>query len=333
MAICGKRRGKQQGLAKPGHGYAIGTYRFVCRALVITLILVLPAVTARALESNPPKPCELTTSEADVVAQVIDGETLALEGGRQIRLIGALAPRAFDSGAPSKPWSIADEAIQKLKAFLQGRVVQIAPATAVPDRYGRLLAHVFVSLDHEAVWVQGWMLRAGLARAYGLPGAFACADELMAAEAEARTARAGLWNLGTYRPKQAAEPARLMASRSRYEVVTGKVTAVAKTKSAIYVNFGSDFRSDFTARIARTTLNQFPAWAALIDELKDKDVEVRGWIERRNGPLIDISDPSQLLAAGTTSAAARTTEASGSRQEKAQEKSPGLPQKRPGVDL
>lgn len=273
--------------------------------------------------------CEATVSATEAVSRVIDGETIVLEGGEHVRLIGALAPRAFDSGDVTQPWPIAAAAKAHLEKLVSGRVVQIARVAAAPDRYGRTLAHVFLSEQQATLWVQAEMLSAGRARAYGLPGAFACGGELVAHERAAREARRGLWELGTYAPKSAADSAKLMAARSRFEIVTGKVAAVARTKSAVYLNFGADFRTDFTVRIAKRVLSAFPDFARTLDEMKDKTVSVRGWIERRNGPMIDLADPSELELIAPADAPPSAEPASTPDAQK----SPGPLSKRPGVDL
>ena len=74
----------------------------------------------------------------------------------------------------------------------------------------------------------------------------------------------------------------------------GSVASIGHTKSATYLNFGTDYRSDFTVRIGKNVLAANPDLARTLDGLTAKTVIVRGWIDRRNGPLIDVADPSQI---------------------------------------
>ncbi len=69
------------------------------------------------------------------------------------------------------------------------------------------------------------------------------------------------------------------------------------TKARTYINFGADWRSDFTAGIEARVLRANPEWAQTLAGLEGKRVEVRGWIQYRNGPYIDIEDPSQIAPA------------------------------------
>lgn len=249
----------------------------------------VPAPSTDALTS-----CTLQSGGYHTVARVIDGETLALDDGREVRLIGALAPRASDAGAAVGAWPIETESIRVLTALVLGRSVKLAFSNRRADRYGRHLAHVFVGLGAQEKWVQGELLAAGAARAYGLPGMFDCSSELLAHERAARSKNLGLWSMAVYRMKPARMTGLLMQRRSRFEIVSGIVANVSPTKSATYLNFGTDWKSDFTARISKNVLVTHPEFARILAGLKDKRVAVRGWIERRNGPLIDIQHPDQI---------------------------------------
>lgn len=239
--------------------------------------------------------CVLEPGPVRTVTRIIDSETIATDDGSEIRLIGALAPRAFDSGAKPDTWPSETAATAFLSELVLGRSLRLAYGRGPrKDRYGRHIAHVYVSEAGTAGWVQGAMLGAGWARAYGLPGHFDCAAELIAHENDARRARKGLWAVGVYRAKPAARPQALMRSRNRFERVEGVVASVARTASGVYLNFGQDWRTDFTAQVPKETLKLHPDFAKALDQFKDARVAVRGWIERRNGPMIAITDPSQI---------------------------------------
>lgn len=239
--------------------------------------------------------CTLASGPQRTVTRILDAETIALDDGSEVRLIGALAPRARDADAVAGQWPPEQQAIKALSDLVLGNKIRIATAEPRSDRYERRLAHVFVT-DNQGrdQWVQGAMLAAGHARAYGLKGNFHCAFELLAHEAAARSARRGIWRNDVYKTKPAARPAYLMKLRSRFARIEGRVRAVAVTRSATYLNFGDDWRTDFTARIGRDVLKATPGLADTLHTLEGKRVAIRGWIERRNGPLIDIADQSQI---------------------------------------
>ena len=244
--------------------------------------------------------CTLEPGLVKTVARVVDAETVQLDDGSEVRLIGALAPRARDANAAPGSWPAEQDAIAALSELVLGRSVKLAFGGRHTDRYGRHVAQLFVERDGNSQWVQGALLANGHARVYGLPENFACGRELLAHERIARENRLGIWRVALYRPKPSALAGQLMGLRSSFQIVDGRVASVSRTKSAVYLNFGSDWKSDFTIRIGKPALSGNTEWAAALDGLKDKDVSVRGWIERRNGPLIEVFDPSQLEIQGET---------------------------------
>ncbi len=242
-----------------------------------------------------PATCQLDPGTSHTVARVIDGETIVLDDGREVRLIGALAPRAGDTAAASGTWPAEKSAIAFLSQQIIGERVQLAfgdgPRT---DRYGRLLAHVFMGSGANRQWVQGELLAAGWARAYTLSGATACADELLVHERVARLGAIGLWGFESYRTLAASRPSQVMKRRNHFERVSGQISTVARTASGVYLNFGRDWKTDFTIVVGKDTLKREPDFASRLETLANQSVTVRGWIERRNGPMIEVFHSSQL---------------------------------------
>lgn len=261
-------------------------------------------------------PCTLEPGGQQTVARVLDAETVQLDDGSSVRLIGALAPRAGDAGAAPGTWPVEREAINTLSELVVGRSVKLAYEGRRRDRYGRHLAHLFLNSAGGEIWVQGQLLSAGVARAYGVPGNFACAAELLAHENLARIARRGIWGTSFYRPKPARLTALLLSRRSRFEIVEGTVVSASRNGSGLYLNFGTDIKTDFTVRIGKDVLAAHAEWDKSLSDLAGagRAVTVRGWIERRGGPMIDIRDPSQLAfdkAPGSAPALSNLPQANG----------------------
>ncbi|HWK32134.1 MAG TPA: thermonuclease family protein, partial [Hyphomicrobium sp.] len=135
-----------------------------------------------------PSTCTLEAGAAGSVVRIIDAETVLLDGGIEVRLIGALAPRSPELSPDAQPWLPEEDATAALRELTLGRTVTLATSGRSRDRYGRNLAHLFIERDGDRVWVQGEMLRMGHARAYGIPGSHACMHELLAHENVARKA-------------------------------------------------------------------------------------------------------------------------------------------------
>lgn len=264
----------------------------------VALLLALPVSLSSAVTAELAS-CGLAAVETRTVTAVIDGETLRIETGQDIRLAGIVAPRAMDTASDAPSWPPEDEAVAALTRLALGRSVTLHPATRAPDRHGRLVAHV--SLENVAlekgrrIWLQAELLRGGHARAFGLAQDFLCADALLEHERVAEIARKGLWAHTAYQPRPAYRTRELIRLRSTLQIVTGRVRKITVTRNAIYLEFGRDWRQDFTAGV-RT--GRASAWTTeqqkWLKSLERQHVRVRGFIERRNGPYIEIGHPSEI---------------------------------------
>lgn len=243
--------------------------------------------------------CKLEPGPSHTVARVADGETIVLDSGAEVRLVGTLAPRAPSPG--SGDWPPERQAREALERLLIGKNVELKFAGRRSDRYGRHLAHVFVTeTGGDPVWVQGHLLEQGLARAYALPGNTGCISEMLTKESEGHLHARGIWKLAAYRVIEATEIRELLARRNRFELVEGVVRDVALKGGRGYVNFGSDWRSDFTAVVPPKLMRDASEAATQLRALIGKRVRVRGWIERRNGPSVEIAALGEIEVVGGT---------------------------------
>ena len=130
--------------------------------VIAALVLLLAPLPAAA---GPPAPFEreLAPAPGGMVATVIDGDTLILADGREIRLVGIQAPK-LPLGRPGfKAWPLSTEAKAFLEELTQDASLSLGFGGRRGDRHGRVLAHLF---DAQGRWIQGEILRAGLARVY-----------------------------------------------------------------------------------------------------------------------------------------------------------------------
>lgn len=248
--------------------------------------------------------CTLEEGVSARAVEIVDGDTVVLENGRQVRFTGIQAPKLPLGRANFEAWPLADEARAALSAMTRGKVVSLRHGGRGDDRHGRILAHVFVLGDDGAsLWLQHEMLRLGLARVYTFRDNRACAAELLAAEEEARRARRGIWADPFYEIRDAADEEALDRLHGRFELVEGRVVSAAVVRGRIYLNFGEDWRRDFTVTVAPRDARLFlddPVWGALLDEadeqpgLQDRRVRARGWLGRYNGPEMTLTHPEQI---------------------------------------
>lgn len=129
-------------------------------------------------------------TESARVARVVDGDTVRLESGDDVRLVGIDCP---ERGEPFH-----DEAKSLAARLLEGRPVTLEFDEERLDRYGRLLAYVFAGDDPAArEFANEALVRAGLAWCYEVAPNTRHRDRLRAAQDEARRERRGVWADGT----------------------------------------------------------------------------------------------------------------------------------------
>lgn len=126
--------------------------------------------------------------EEALVTQVLDGDTLSLEGGAQVRLLGIDAPELEREGRPAE--FLAHKARAALTDLTQGKRVRLEYDRLRYDHYGRLLA--YVSLPGNSM-VNVELVRQGLAHVYFHAANLNHRETLLAAQREALEARRGVW--------------------------------------------------------------------------------------------------------------------------------------------
>lgn len=232
------------------------------------------------------------------VVEVTDGDTVVLEDGTRVRMIGTQAPKLPLGREGFVAWPLAEEAQAALSELALNKKVQVRFGGEQVDRYERALGHVFVQGERE-VWAQQWMVANGLARVYSFPDNRKCLDELMKAEQQARAATLGIWSDPYYSVRRADNPAEILSREGRYELVEGQVMLAEKAGGTIYLNFGSNWKEDVTAVIDKQAQALFTQSGLDPLALGGKRVRIRGWVDSRDGPRIAITHPEQIEVLST----------------------------------
>ncbi len=127
------------------------------------------------------------------VVHVSDGDTITVRFGdrsERVRILGADTPEVVDPRKPVQCYG--PEASAHTKARLApGTLVSLETDAEVRDKYGRLLAYVYVGgarYDDE-------LLRLGFARLLIIAPNGVHARAMLGAELEARAAHRGLWGV------------------------------------------------------------------------------------------------------------------------------------------
>lgn len=265
------------------------TRREALRAAVgLAAACALGTGVARADEPGPDIPDALTTGSPGRVVEIVDGDTLLLADDREVRLVGLQAPKLPLGRAGFEAWPLSDEAKATLGELTLDRVVTLAYGGRRVDRYERKLAHLF---RDDGLWIQAEMLRRGMARVYSFADNRTLVRRMQRIEATARNADRGIWSHPFYRVRTVAEAHDLVGG---FQLVMGRVRATADVRGRIFLNFGEDWREDFTVMIPPERTDAFDDAAFEPLDLEGRWVRVRGWIESYNGPMIEATHPEQI---------------------------------------
>lgn len=97
------------------------------------------------------------------VTRIIDGDTIEIETGDQVRLVGIDATETIDSGGPAECWS--GQAHSYLQEILSGYQVYFEYSSqSRRDDYDRVLAYVYRSDGKE---INKHLIETGFAKPYG----------------------------------------------------------------------------------------------------------------------------------------------------------------------
>lgn len=130
--------------------------------------------------------------ERVLVTKVVDGDTVELERGEKVRLIGIDTPETKD---PRRPVGcFGKEASNETKRLVEGKDVILQKDVSQTDKYGRLLRYVFLSIEaNQILFVNDYLVREGFAKVLTYPPDVKYNERLREAEKEAKEGKRGLW--------------------------------------------------------------------------------------------------------------------------------------------
>ncbi|MCB1539149.1 MAG: thermonuclease family protein [Alphaproteobacteria bacterium] len=222
------------------------------------------------------------------VTDVLDGVTIETDNKTKVRLTGIWVP--WESA--DDPGETVRRAAALLKKVAQGRYVRLYQTkdgnVGRTNRMGQTLAQVE---RDDGMWLQGILLYEGLASVMTSESNPEMAPRMYEVEADARRRRAGLWGDDRWRvlaPDEAKDYV------NEYRIVEGKVYSTALRDNTFFINFGRDWRTDFTVAVPSTKRLEFAREGVNLMGLNGKALRVRGFIRNVNGALIEISHPEQI---------------------------------------
>ena len=255
--------------------------------------LALAALVAAAPAGAVPRQAAAASCTAEpggvpvIVAAVSDDLDVTLADGRLLRLAGIDAPRAAADGRRAE----ARRVVEAWGAASGGGPPVVRPLSAAPDRWGRVPA-LMVRDGADTPTAAEALVRAGLARARPEAEAHACFPAVLAAEAEARAARRGLWADPRNAVLAAADADGLAAQAGGMAVVEG-VLHLHEGRGGLYLALGRD-RRGFVAVVSRRDAQRFAKAGLDLHDYEGTPVRLRGDLDARFGPRMRVTDPDAV---------------------------------------
>jgi micrococcal nuclease len=149
-----------------------------------------PANSAKSKQdkrTKPPSPGRSSTGGLAKVVAVLDGDTIVLSGGEKVRYAGLNTPETHH---PDKlPEYCGQEAFEVNRRLVAGKTVRLEYDERRRDKYGRLLAYVYV----DSLFVNAELIRLGYAQVSTFKENQRHHEEFQRLQQDAIEGRRGLW--------------------------------------------------------------------------------------------------------------------------------------------
>ncbi|MCB5162312.1 thermonuclease family protein [Marinomonas algarum] len=232
------------------------------RVFSALFLFVALAYSISASHADPLRSSDLCSAtealELAKIERVVDGDTIHLEDGRKVRLIGLDTPELDHKKGLHEPYALA------AKNFLTEHLdhyVYIQKSKSDRDRYGRYLYYLF---DKDRISLTSQLLSEGLGYRIAVSPNLAYQDCFIASENAARRAHKGLWQ----QPLQWQPKAGFAISRVN-------ITSVTQNRGGWWL----ETNQDLVINLPANTSHYWPAQKVFY--LEGKAVEVRGWQHQR----------------------------------------------------
>ncbi len=273
---------------------------------VVAALVLAGAFGSTGSRAQGAEPLCVTPAEIVRVAAVVDDGDVALEDGRTLRLAGLDLARA----TPTNP-GLGETARAALADRLVGREAAVAILSPAPDRWERLSALVAAPdqrrsaegmPEGEATSMNERLIEEGWARTRPEVAIRSCATRYLALEIKARAAGLGLWS-DPYYAVVRGDDRRGLAERTGAMALVEGTARVRRRRERLYLQLGEDGHG-FAATLAPRQVQTFARAGIRLENLVGSRLRIRGFLDDRFGPRIDVTEAGQVevLSAGDPAA-------------------------------
>ncbi len=198
------------------------------------------------------------------IEQVIDGDSVKLSDGQQLRLIGVNTPEIKTSDP------LAKEAGHYLRQLLKSGTAYLRKGEQKKDRYGRMLAHLYLD---DGKNVEALMLEQGLGFLVAIPPNLSLLPCQKAVRDKARVNKAGVWGLAEY---SGISSHHFKADDAGFSRVVGRLESITQSKKHWWLQLDGLV----VLRIAKKDQSAFDLDA--LKAMQGKKILASGWVIDRN---------------------------------------------------
>jgi len=253
---------------------------YIAGVAVLTLWLAIwsPSQAVDARESLLAECIADRASERATVARVTDGDTLVLEGGQRVRIIGINTLELNSSSRSSR--ARARMATETLQELIGNQPITLIEGPESHDQHGRRLAHV---LNYKRQNVGSELIRRGHATAVAVSENTLCAKHHFELEADARAEELGIWDT----PSDWFVDQRALKRQDRgFKLMTTKLVAIYSGSNGPTLRFSNG--------VSATLGNHWPGETPDAKHI-GKRVEIRGWVGGQNNkPKLTLHHPLNM---------------------------------------
>ncbi|MEP2943102.1 MAG: hypothetical protein ABJM86_05940 [Hyphomicrobiales bacterium] len=230
------------------------------------------------------------TAKAISISQ--DAEVV-LDDGRHLKFADIFFPRTSTDN------QIPKETIQFLKSHLASKTITFL-ASQKPDRYRRIPAQIIVNnVDGSKKWSQSHIIKSGkglfMPEPQKKPRKDYCdSDDLKQALQQHEKQNTSHKNKHPLAPLYASHNKVLWQLEGDFAIIEGVVLKTHSSKNNIFLNFGDEWKSDFTAVISGDSKGSLQKHFKSVSNLMGKRLKLRGFIDIYNGPSMRIDHPLQI---------------------------------------
>ena len=216
------------------------------------------------------------------VSRVIDGDTLVLQGGERVRLLGINAPEMKRHGGAAEQGGL--RAKKYLQQLLSRQLVYLEYDLERTDHYGRSLAYVFLD---NGLHLNAELLKNGMVTLSIHPPNVKYLGLLLAAQENAERLTLGVWAEGSHAPKYITAKA-AGKLKGRWARFKGRVKGIEYTSKGAKLYLSTRCY----VWISESHYRYFPK----LSHYLNRELEARTWLKKWGHEWsMRVSHPSQLI--------------------------------------